>query len=39
MVDKGIRGGICYSICLYEKADKKYVKDYGQNKESLYLQY
>ena len=39
MVDKGFRGGICHSICLYGKANNKYMKNYDQNKESLYLQY
>ena len=32
MVDKGIRGGICYSICLYRETNKNCIKDYGQNK-------
>ena len=39
MVHKGIRGGICHSICLYRKANNKYMEDYDQTKESLYLQY
>ena len=39
MVEKGIRGGLCYSIYLYAKANNKNMKDYGKNKESSYLQY
>ena len=39
MVEKGIRGGIYQSICRYTKANKKYLKDYDENKESSYLQY
>ena len=38
MVEKGIRGGICHSIYQYAKANK-YMKDYDNNKESLYVQY
>ena len=33
MVEKGIRGGIFYSIHRYEKANKKYMKEYVKNKE------
>ena len=36
---KGIRGKICQSIYWYAKAHKKYMKDYGKNKESPYIQY
>ena len=39
MVQKGIRGGICYSIDRYAKANNKYMKDYDKIKESSYLQY
>ena len=39
MVKKGIRGGICYSIYRYAKANKKYMKDYDKNKESSYFQH
>ena len=39
MVEKGIRGGICHSIYRYAKTNNKYMKDYGKNKESSYLQY
>ena len=30
MVEKGIGGGICYSIYRYAKANNKYLKDYEQ---------
>ena len=39
MVEKGIRGGIYHSICQYEKANNKYMKDYNKNKELSYIQY
>ena len=39
MVEKGIRGGICHSICRYAKADNKYMEDYDKNKELPYPQY
>ena len=39
MTGKGIRGGICHSIYRYAKANYKYMKDYGKNKELSYLQY
>ena len=39
IVEKGIRGGICYSIYRYAKANNKYTKDYDKNKESSHLQY
>ena len=39
IVEKGIRGGICYSIYWYSKANNKYMKHYDENKESTYLQY
>ena len=37
MAEKGIRRGICHTIHLYAEADKKYMKDYDNNKELLYL--
>ena len=40
MVEKGTRGGICYAIHRYAKANNKYVKEkYDKNKESSYLIY
>ena len=30
MVEKSIRGGICYSIYRYAKANNKYMKDYDK---------
>ena len=39
MVEKCIRGQICYTIRRYEKANKKYIKNYETNKESLCLKY
>ena len=39
MAEKGIRGGICHSICRHAKANNKYMKDYYENTELPYLQY
>ena len=39
IVEKDIRGGICYYIYRYAKANNKYLKDYHKNKESSYIQY
>ena len=39
MVEEGIRGGICHSIHRYAKANNKYMKNYGKNKESSYIQH
>ena len=39
MVEKGIRGGICYPIYGYAEANNKDLKDYDKNKESSYVQY
>ena len=38
IVEKGIRGGICYAIYRYAKANDKYLKNYDKNKESSYIQ-
>ena len=35
MVQKGIRGEICSFIYRYAKANNKYMKDYGKNKDRL----
>ena len=37
-IEKGIRGGICYSVHWYTKANNKNM-DYDKNKESSYLKY
>ena len=34
MVENVIRGGICYCIYRYTKANNKYMKNYDKNKES-----
>ena len=39
MVEKGIRGGICHAIHRYAKANNKYMKNYDENEESLFLEY
>ena len=39
MVEEGIRGGICHSIHRYAKANNKYMKNYNNKEESLYIQY
>ena len=39
MVEKGIRGGIYYSIYQYAKANNKYMKHDDKVKGSSYLQY
>ena len=39
MLEEGIRGGICHSIHRYAKANNKYMKNYNNNEESLYIQY
>ena len=39
VVEKGIGGRICHSICQYSKANNKYLKDYDKSKESSYIQY
>ena len=39
IVEISITGEICHTILWYAKANKKYMKDYDKNKESLYLKY
>ena len=39
MIEKGIRGGICHSICRHVKANNKYMKVYKENEESSYIIY
>ena len=38
MVEEGIRGGICHSIRRHARPNK-HMKNYDENKESLYIQY
>ena len=37
MVEKGISGGICHAIHRSAKANRKFIKNYGKNKESSYF--
>ena len=37
MVEEGIRGGMCQTICRYAKANNKYVKNYDKNIKSSYV--
>ena len=39
MVEESIRGGICHAIHQYTKANKKYIKDYDNNKVSICPKY
>ena len=39
IVEKGIRGRICYSIHKYAKANNIYMKIYDKNMESSYIKY
>ena len=39
IVEKGIRGGICYAVERYAKTYNKYMKDYDKSKESSYVKY
>ena len=39
MKEKGIRGGIYHIIHQYVTANNKYMKDYNENKEFVYLMY
>ena len=39
MVEKRIIGGMCQAIHRYDKANKKYMKNYDKNNESSYLMY
>ena len=34
MVEKGIRGGLCHSINIYEKVNNEHMRDYDKKKES-----
>ena len=39
MVEEEIRGGICHSMHIHAKANKKYMKNYDENKEPSSIQY
>ena len=38
MVKKGIRGGICYAIHRYAKANNKHMKNYDKDIECSYAE-
>ena len=38
MVEEGIRGGMCHAEHSYAKANKKYIKNYDEKKESSFLE-
>ena len=35
MVEKGIRGGLCHSINIYEKVNNEHMRDYDKNLDIL----
>ena len=39
MVEKGITGATCHAIHRYAEANNKYMINYDENIESLYIQY
>ena len=39
MIEKRIRGGICYAIHRYVEANNRYMKNCIKNKETSYLMY
>ena len=39
MIEKGIRGEICQATHRYAKGNNKYMKNYDENIESLYIEY
>ena len=39
MIEKGIRGEICQATHRYAKGNNKYMKNYNENIESLYIEY
>ena len=38
-IEKGMRGGISYTAKRYSKANNKYMKDYDNTKETMYIMY
>ena len=39
MIEEGIRGGTTQVITKFLQTNNKYIKDYDQNKDLLFLQY
>ena len=39
MVEEEIRGGMCHAIHRYARANNKYMKNYDEKEESLFLEY
>ena len=39
MIEEGIRDEICHAVHRYANANNRYMKDYDESKESLYIQY
>ena len=39
MVEEGIRGGMCHAVHRYTKPNNKYMKNYDEKEEFLFLQY
>ena len=39
MFEKGTRAGMCHAIYRYAKANNKYMKNYGKNIASSFLEY
>ena len=39
IIENGIRGEICHAVYRYAKRNNKYMENYDEDEESLYLQY
>ena len=39
MAEEGIRGGMCHAVHRYAKTNNKYMKNYNEKEESLFLEY